>query len=292
VKLLITGAAGRLGRGLTERLAAHHTVVALDRTDPPASFPDNVQYVQADLRDARSVRSAAAGAEAIVHLGAIPGRVPSVPQAEIFQINTQGTYHVLEAAARASARSVILAGSLCAIGFPGAIDDHGLAYLPLDEDHPCRPRHAYDLSKRLNELTAETFSRLSGMTTICLRLPALVNVRHAPWFPFDRYDNAPRLPLADYLDMEDAIEVIAVALQRTDLHHEVLFVNAETSGRSEPTGQYIQRFSPRVEWRGDPPRDTTPLINCDRLKRVLGFTPRITWQMFHGDASPGAPGAG
>jgi len=278
VKLSVTGAAGRLGLRLTRRLAREHEIVAFDRADPPESLPENVRYVQGDLRDADKVRQAASGAEAVIHLGAIPGPMYHIPQSETFSINVQGTYHVLEAAARAGARIVVMASSLCAIGFPTSLQDHGLSYLPVDEEHPCRPRHAYDLSKLVNEQTAEMFSRLAGITTVCLRFPALVDVRNSTSFSFEVYEDPPRLILGDYLDFQDAISVVEVAFNRRDLKHEVLFITARTSGTCQATPEYIRRFDPRVEWRGDPPADTTPLINCARLERVLNFTPTITWQ--------------
>ena len=48
MKLLVTGAAGRLGRPLTERFARDHEIVAYDRADPPEMLPDTVRYVQGD----------------------------------------------------------------------------------------------------------------------------------------------------------------------------------------------------------------------------------------------------
>lgn len=278
MRLLITGAAGRLGSRVTAHLAREHEVIALDISDPPASTPEGVAYIQADLRDAGRVREAVQGCEAVVHLGAIPGPVHYIPSAELYAINVQGTYHVLEAAARAHCRMVLLASSLCAIGFPPGLDNHGVAYLPVDEDLPCRPRDAYDLSKLINEKTAEMFSRTTDLATICVRFPALIDVRTSEWFLNAVRRDPPKLVLTEYLDFADANQVIELILARSDLEHEVFFVNADTAGTIIPTPEYITRFNPAVEWRGEPPSDTTPLINCAKAKRVLGFDPKVTWQ--------------
>jgi len=88
----------------------------------------------------------------------------------------------------------------------------------------------------------------------------------------------PRLVLGDYLDFSDAVGVIEAALRRRDLKYEVLFVNAETIGMACPTSEHVRKLRPLLEWRGPDPSATTPLINCSRLKRVLGFTPAVTWQ--------------
>lgn len=278
LKLFITGAAGRLGKPIVKHFMQSHDVVAFDRMDAPGDWPDDVPYVQADLLDPSAVRTAAEGANAVIHLGAIPGRMHSIPQSEIFNINVQGTYHVLEAAQRTGAKIVLLASSLCAIGFPEAVDKHALSYLPLDEDHPCRPRHAYDLSKQQLEITARYFTDRMGITTLCFRLPALFDVRQSPWLPFEVHSKPPRLPLADYMDISDAVRLFELALPRTDLGHEVFFATARTSLSAEPTPEYIKRFDPPLEWRGPSPDATTPLIKAEKARTMLGFEPEITWQ--------------
>lgn len=278
MRLFVTGSAGRLGWRLIESFAARHEIVAFDRADPPDEPPAGVRYVRGDLREADAVCRACAGAEAVIHLGAISSRTPDVAPAEILAVNVLGTHHVLEAAQRTGAGVVVMASSLCAIGLPDSVEDHGLSYLPLDEEHPCRPRHTYDLSKRLAELMAETFSRLTGVSTICLRFPALIDVRGDLWFARELREAAPRLVLGDYLDFSDAIGAIDAAMRRRDLGHQVIFINAETIGTVVPTPQYLSRFKPQLEWRGPAPTDTTPLICCHRLKRVLQFTPAISWQ--------------
>ena len=153
MKILVTGASGRLGSRLVPHLARRHKVIAFDTKDPPDPSPDNLRYIQGDIRDPDKLRKAADGIEVAIHLAAIPGRAPHIPPSELFAINVQGTYHLLEAAAYAGARMTIVASSICAIGLPDGFDDHDLAYLPVDEDYPCRPKHTYDLTKRLNETT-------------------------------------------------------------------------------------------------------------------------------------------
>ncbi len=283
VRVLVTGAAGRLGRRVVARLVNAHEMVGLDRVERPAELPGAVAYVQADLRDELKVHGAAAGVDAVVHLGAIPGRAAYLPQSELYAINVQGTYHALEGASKGGARVVVLASSLCAVGLPDRLDDHGLAYLPIDEAHPCRPRHTYDLSKRVNEITAESFTRWTGVATICLRFPFLVDVRRSDGFAERVRDDPPRLVLADYLDIEDAVTAIEAGISRPDLGHQELFLHAETSGTRTPTAVHIERFRPRVEWRGEPPGPTTPLIDAAKAKRMLNLPPTLTWQSAFGD---------
>lgn len=278
MKLLVTGAAGKLGARLVARLHASHEIVGLDARPAPEGWPADARFVHGDLRDVSAVDRAAEGADVVIHLGAISGRARYLPQAELFAINVQGTFHVLEAAQRGGARMVILASSLCALGLPDAPDHHGLSYLPVDEDHPCRPRHTYDLTKRINEIQAEAFTRWSGVATVCLRFPFLVDLELAEQTAERVRLDPPKLVLADYLDQQDAIDAIDLAMHRDDLRHEVLFLHAATSGTVIPTPEYIQRLTPGVPWRGAPPEATTPLICTDRIREVLNWSPKLTWQ--------------
>lgn len=287
MNIFVTGAAGKLGSRLVQHLVGRHDLAAYDRADPPADWPRDVPYIQGDLLDLDKLRDSVVGCNAVVHLGAIPGNTHLIPQADIFQINVQGTYHVLKAAAQADIGMAVVASSLCAIGFPKSLDNHRLAYLPVDEQHPCRPGDVYDLSKLLNEETAAMFSRTTGMTTICIRFPALLDVCQAKWFPGEVHSDRPRLTLCDYLDFADACRLIESALPRTDLAHEVVFANASTLGNAQPTPKYAARFQPALEWRGEPPSDTTPLINCAKARHLFNFRPEITWQQGMCETSEG-----
>ena len=278
MKILVTGAAGRLGSSVIAHLANTHEIIAHDVKPRPESLPESVRYEQGDLRDHEQLKAIAKGVETIVHLGAIPGRIREMRQSELYEINVQGTYNVLEAAQHVGARNVVLASSLCAMGLPDSLDNHGLAYLPLDEAYPCRPRHTYDLTKLLNEVTAETFSRTTGVATICLRFPALVDVATCDRFERQMNKQPSPLVLGDYLDMADAVRCIDVAMNNRSVVHDVFFVHAPTIGVLMPTPEHLKRLSPMVDWRGDPPGETTPLIKTDRIREKLGFEAEVTWQ--------------
>lgn len=292
MKIVVTGAAGRLGWPLVQHLltganAGRYEVVGTDHIDPPDGWPADVAYEEADLRDDRAMRQICRGAQAVVHLGAISGRHPKMLATELYAINVQGTFNVLQAARRGGARSVVVASSICAIGLPDALDKHGLEYLPIDEAHPCRPRHTYDLSKRVNEVSAETFARLTGISTICIRFPMILNfLTQREWLARALSAETPYLVLADYIDLRDAITVVETCLERTDIPFDIIGVHAETLCTKIPTGEYLRRFEPAVPWRGEAPGETTPLITTEKARRVLGFQPKHTWQQEFGPTGP------
>ena len=94
MRILLTGASGRLGPGLRQRLvAAGHAVLATDlRPDP-----DGEAVELARLDDLDALLRLATGMDAIVHLG---GASNEAPWRTIRDANIEGTYNVFEAARR------------------------------------------------------------------------------------------------------------------------------------------------------------------------------------------------
>jgi len=273
-----------MGRRLVTRFARDHEIVAFDRAPAPIAWPETVRMISGDLRDEPAVVEAARGTEAVVHLGAISGRARHIGPSELLAINVQGTQHVLEAARRADARMVVLASSLCVIGLPDAMDDHSLRYLPVDEAHPCSPKHMYDLTKRLNELQAEAFTRLTGIATVCLRFPMMASAAEDAWLIDHLRLDPPKLVMVDFLDFEDAIQAVRLALGRADLEHEVMFLHSDTAGTACDVRKHLANLTPQVEWRGEPPQATSPLLNSTYARHRLDWSPQIRWQNVLGHA--------
>lgn len=100
--------------------------------------------------------------DAIIHLAAIT----SLPQAEqnpqeCFDVNTQGTLSVLEAARKAGIKVVAFAST-------SAVYENNLTY-PFDENFPIQPTLAYPLSKHLSEQICITYREKYGMRIPILR---------------------------------------------------------------------------------------------------------------------------
>ena len=74
MKVLITGASGRLGAFVIRELAAQHTLVLMSRRQPPREF-DHLPFIQGDLNNFEDCQRAVEGVDAIQHLGAQPGPV-------------------------------------------------------------------------------------------------------------------------------------------------------------------------------------------------------------------------
>ena len=179
--IVITGAAGRLGRMVVQLLVDQdRKVLATDRLavdDLPAEF------VRCDLADADAVESLLKEAESIIHMGAIPGPLREDPKV-IFDNNVSSTYNIMMSAAALGLRRVVFSSS--AFGMGWAQDGNAFVplYLPLDEEHPMMPFEPYGLSKQVGEDIGRMIARNSDTTVVSLRFTnvALPEVQaEFPW---------------------------------------------------------------------------------------------------------------
>ena len=113
-RLLLTGAAGALGRVLRDRLKTNcHTLRLSDRLAFGAA-QEGEEVVLADLADADSVHAMVAGVDAIVHMGGVSVEGPFAP---ILQANIVGVYNLYEAARKHGTQRVVFASSNHVTGF-------------------------------------------------------------------------------------------------------------------------------------------------------------------------------
>ncbi len=113
-RILITGAAGKIGSTLREGLRGRYAVLRLSDIAPLDPARAGEEIVRADLADLAEVEAAMQGVDCVVHLGAIAGEDT---WDKILPNNVVGTWNVFEAARRQGVRRVIYASSHHAVGF-------------------------------------------------------------------------------------------------------------------------------------------------------------------------------
>jgi UDP-glucose 4-epimerase len=176
-KYLVTGGAGFIGSHLVRALLEQGDFVrVLDnfssgKRENLAGL--NVEIRSADIRDSAAVASAVTDIDIIFHEAAFV----SVPQSmedplSCFEINQRGTEIVLEAARKAGVGRVVLASSAAVYG--------DLETIPLEEHFPLRPLSPYAVSKRVDELYAEMYTRSFGLDVVALRYFNVYGPRQRP----------------------------------------------------------------------------------------------------------------
>jgi hypothetical protein len=158
--ILITGAAGRIGAMLRPRLARPGRTLRLLDTAPLTAGPGE-EAVTASVTDHGAMTAACAGADAVIHLAAIPGEAA---WEQILKANIQGTYVVFEAARRAGVPRVIFASSNHAVGFAPR------SQFPVPDYAFPAPDTFYGVAKVTGEALAALYHARYGMDAICLRI--------------------------------------------------------------------------------------------------------------------------
>ena len=169
-KILITGGAGFIGSNLTEHfLDRGHQVVVLDNFATghrhnlaPYEGNANFELIEGDIRNTADCERAVQGVDYVLHqaaLGSVPRSIKD-PQTSN-EVNVSGFLNMLVAARDAGVKRFIYAASSSTYG-----DSENL---PKVEDVIGKPLSPYAITKYVNELYAEIFSKTYGMETIGLR---------------------------------------------------------------------------------------------------------------------------
>ena len=201
-RLLLTGAAGGLGKVLRERLRPFATTLRL--SDIAAMAPAthaHEEVVTCDLSDKQAVDALVAGCEAIVHLGGISVERPFE---EIIEANIRGVFNVYEAARRHGVRRVVFASSNHTIGFYRQDQT-------IDADVRRRPDGYYGLSKSFGEDMAQFYFDRWGIETVSIRIGSS--------FP----EPLNRRMMSTWLSYDDLTALIERALFTPDVKHTVVY---------------------------------------------------------------------
>ena len=157
--IVVTGAAGRLGRMVTQLLVDRNREVLA--TDQVAADDIPAEFALCDLTDARAVEDILKDAESVVHMGAIPGPLREDPRV-IFDNNVASAFNVMMSAAELGLRRVVFSSSAFGMGWARDGNAFTPLYLPLDEEHPMMPFEPYGLSKQVGEDIGRMIARNSG----------------------------------------------------------------------------------------------------------------------------------
>ncbi|MXX53633.1 MAG: NAD(P)-dependent oxidoreductase [Dehalococcoidia bacterium] len=275
--IVVTGAAGRLGRMVVQLLVDQdRKVLATDRLDAD-DLP--TEFVRCALADADAVESLLKEAESVIHMGAIPGPLREDPKV-IFDNNVSSTYNIMMSAAALGLRRVVFSSS--AFGMGWAHDGNAFVplYLPLDEEHPMMPFEPYGLSKQVGEDIGRMIARSSDTTVVSLRFTnvALPEVQaEFPW-PAPTPENPLTLVMWAYADARDVAESHVLALDAAIEEYEAFMIAQPSSRFKEPTIDLVRNnFGDRVEIR-EGLNGGASVISTEKAQRLLGWKPRYDWR--------------
>lgn len=130
MKILVTGATGQLGFAVARALIARGDAVRCLVRDPARARGLDAELVRGDIGVPETLTPAVRGVEAVVHVAGVVSYRPA-DLAEQRRVNVEGTRAVLDAAAVADVRRVLLTSSIATLGYledPDAIGDEETPY--------------------------------------------------------------------------------------------------------------------------------------------------------------------
>ena len=276
-RVVVTGGSGKAGRAVVSELRAAG-YVATDVDIAASTSPDDPTRV-ADLADIGQAIEALAGADAVVHLAAVPA--PGIQtDGETFRNNVMSTYAVFSAAVQLGLSKVVWASSETLIGLPFLREDP--QYAPIDEAHPLLPESHYALSKLAGEVIGEQFSRWSGVPFIALRISNIMEPQDYERFP--RYWDDPTIRswnLWSYVDARDVAQAARLALETEMAGADAFLIAAADTCMTRPSADLMRLVYPAVPIVAELGEHET-LLAIDKARLRLGYEPRHSWRDYVG----------
>ena len=271
MRIVVTGGSGKAGRWVVRDLREHgHDVLNVDTRHDGSDFG---LCLLADLTDYGQAVEALAGADAVVHLAAIPAPELRTP-AETFRVNALSTYNVFAAAEANGLERVVYASSETVLGLPF---DTPPLFAPIDETIELRPETSYALSKVVGEAMATQLNRRTGIPVVGLRISNIMEPEDYADFP-SYWDDAQvrRWNLWGYVDCRDVALACRLGLEAKVEGAEVCIVAASDTCMTRPSADLMAEVFPDVPLTR-PVEGRETLLSIDRARRVLGYEPGHSW---------------
>jgi uronate dehydrogenase len=156
LRVLLTGAAGKIGRTLTPPFLERYDTLLLDREPMDAEGA-----LRMDLSDADALAEAMQGVDVLVHLAAQPDEAPF--NEVLVPNNVVGLYNTFEAARRAGVRRVVFASTVQSVAkYPREAT--------VEVDMPHRPVTLYGATKAFGEIVGRWYHDTHGMEFVGVRI--------------------------------------------------------------------------------------------------------------------------
>ena len=232
-RLLLTGAAGNLGRELRPRLRAYCETLRLSHRKPFGDAGPGEEIMLASLEDKAAMLALLNDVDAVVHMGGVSTEQPWEP---ILAGNIVGAVNLYESARKNGVKRIVFASSNHVTGFYRQDE----VVSPLD---PVRPDGFYGLSKAFGENLSRLYFDRYGIETVCLRIGSSFAE------PQDR-----RM-LATWMSFDDTERLVVAALTAPIVGHSIIY------GMSDNTTSWWDNTSARhIGYR---PRDSSDKYRAD-----------------------------
>lgn len=251
-RLLLTGAAGGLGRVLRPRVAEMAGIIRISDLANLGDGEAHEELVHCDLGDFDAMLALLNGVDAVVHLGGISTDGPFEP---ILNANIRGVYNLYESARINSVKRILFASSNHVVGFHRQTDR-------LDATATVRPDGNYGVSKAFGESLSSFYFDRYGIETVCMRIGSS--------FP----KPVDHRMLSTWLSYDDLTELIRCALVASKVGHTIVYAASDNS-----PSWWDNRNAAHLGWT---PKDTSESFRDEIEATVPRLDPSDAAAMYQG----------
>ncbi|MBM3393766.1 MAG: NAD(P)-dependent oxidoreductase [Betaproteobacteria bacterium] len=198
--VLLTGAAGAVGRMLRPELAGRYRLKLSDLR-PISDLAAGESFVRGDIARLSDMKRAVKGVDAIIHLG---GFSVEGPWEDILRANIVGCYNLFEAARLGGVKRILFATS-----------NHACGFYRRDEviDHSAYPKpdSRYGVSKVFGEQLGSLYADKYGLEVFCLRIG---NVATRP---------VDKRRLSIWVSPRDLAQLMGIGIDHPDIRFEIVY---------------------------------------------------------------------
>ncbi len=293
-QILVTGGTGMIGAPLVKLLRERNAGVRVASLDEPVNLPQDVTFLQLDLTQEEACRQACRGMDYVFHLAGIKGGVGigRSQAAKFFEGNALINLQMLRAARESGVQKYLFTSTI------GVYPDVPLFKEDEVWDKPPHPSDWYGAwSKRFGELQCEAYREQYGFSSVIVR-PANV------YGPYDNFNPETAMvipaliaragrgenplivwgdgsPVRDFIYSEDCALGMVLALEKAG-DSGPINLGSGVGVSIKEVAEAISRYAPskpKIQWdTSKPAGNQTRLMDVSKARKVLGFTPRFTFE--------------
>lgn len=251
-RILITGAAGKIGNALRQGLRGSYSLIRLADIASLGSTAAGEELATTDIRDMAALEKVMADIDCVVHLAGVP---EEAAWDQVLPLNIEGCYNVFEAARRCGVKRVIFASSNHAVGF------HRRERF-IDNTVDPRPDSRYGVSKVFGEALGRLYADKYGLSVACLRIGTF----RTPDRPVDARQ------LLTWISHRDMVQLVRRCIDHPNYHFVTVYgVSNNLRSRWDNTN---------VKFIGYRPEDDSEIFAAEIL--ALGAKENEIAAQFHG----------
>ena len=293
-RILVTGGAGFVGANLVRRLVAEGSQPTIlddfftGKDENLRGLDSQYELVRGSVNDRELVSKLVAQHDVVFHLAARNIIASTANPYEDFQTNIGGTLNVLLAAREAKIERVVYTSSVSIYGNP--------RYLPINEDDPISLLTPYAVSKYSGEGYCRAFYESYDVPVVVVRYSNVFGPGQDPTNPYCGVVSkfmqkaSDGLPLVihgdgqqtrDFTYVDDAIDATVTAGLSAKAEGEVFNVGSGIETNVNTLAQYVLDLyglhqKPQHVDRRDIDNIRRRVVNIEKIRRVLRWTPRVT----------------